>query len=181
MSTPVQVLSYSLVGNTKLTRCRGAFQIPARRQPQVFKEDELQLHFWEENRFFLNAGILLLESEIRLPFAELSSLCPRPMFSMALAGASPCEAVGRAFRAKRRAGPSKTSALPGPCFEIQMKPFKIILPGRPVAPDPQTQSRSGSGPPSSLAAAASIFSPPAPGPDTEASKPLPGSETIPAS
>src|SRR5215470_12577446 len=50
MSTPVPVLSYSLEGNTKLTQCRGAFQIPARRQPQVFKEDELQLHFWEDSR-----------------------------------------------------------------------------------------------------------------------------------
>jgi len=31
------------------------------------------------------------------------------MFSIVLAGTSPCEAVGRAFRAKRRARRSKTS------------------------------------------------------------------------
>jgi hypothetical protein len=66
MSTPVKVLSYSLVGNTKLTECRGAVQIPARRQPQVFKEDELQLHFWEDS---------LKEKRPRLNIRDIGSRC----------------------------------------------------------------------------------------------------------
>ncbi len=37
MSTSVRVLSYSLVGNTKLTQCRGALQIPVGSQLQGSK------------------------------------------------------------------------------------------------------------------------------------------------
>lgn len=49
MSTSARVLSYSLVGNTKLTRCRGALQIPVRPQLQSFKGLQLPLHFSERN------------------------------------------------------------------------------------------------------------------------------------
>jgi len=38
-----------LVGTTKVTRCRGAFQISARSQPQAFKALQLQLHFSERS------------------------------------------------------------------------------------------------------------------------------------
>jgi len=51
MSTSVRVLSYSLVGNTKLTRYRGALQILARLQPQALKGFQLQSHFSERNPY----------------------------------------------------------------------------------------------------------------------------------
>src|SRR6185369_3337212 len=52
MSTSVRVLSYSLVGNTKLTRCRGAAQIPVNPQLQTFQGLQLPLHFSDRNPKF---------------------------------------------------------------------------------------------------------------------------------
>src|SRR5215472_17880672 len=43
------VLSYSLVGNTKINRYRGAVQIPAGLQLRAFKQLQLSLHFSERN------------------------------------------------------------------------------------------------------------------------------------
>src|SRR5438045_7023777 len=45
------VLSYSLVGNTKLPRYRGALQTPVGLQLQQFKAAQRPLHFSETNRF----------------------------------------------------------------------------------------------------------------------------------
>ena len=53
ISTLVRILSYSLVGNTKLTRRRGALQIPIPPELQAFKELQLPLHFSERNRIVL--------------------------------------------------------------------------------------------------------------------------------
>jgi hypothetical protein len=50
MSTSVRVLSYSLVGNTKLTRCRGAAQISIDLQLQAVTRIQLQLHFSERSQ-----------------------------------------------------------------------------------------------------------------------------------
>jgi hypothetical protein len=44
------ILSYSLAGNTKVTRDRGALQILAPTQLQAFKGIQLQLHFTERNQ-----------------------------------------------------------------------------------------------------------------------------------
>src|SRR5215469_4134024 len=52
-----------------------------------------------------------------------SSFCHT--LSIALAGASPCEAVGRAFRAKRRAGRLKTAASP-PALGFQIRAHVLL-------------------------------------------------------
>src|SRR3954470_7841854 len=57
MSTSVPVLSYSLVGNTKLARYRGALQILGPTQLQALKRVQLRLHFSERNPK-LNGAIL---------------------------------------------------------------------------------------------------------------------------
>ena len=50
MSTSVRVLSYSLVGNTKITRCRGAAQSPVRPQLQPFQGPRRPSHFLERKQ-----------------------------------------------------------------------------------------------------------------------------------
>ena len=56
------VLSYSLVGNTKINRYRGAVQSPAELQLQPFKALETPLHFSETNpkKGFPGGPLLLL-------------------------------------------------------------------------------------------------------------------------
>jgi len=46
MSTSVRVLSYSLVGNTKINRRRGALQIPAHHNPEHSKGFNCNYTFW---------------------------------------------------------------------------------------------------------------------------------------
>jgi hypothetical protein len=68
MSTSVRVLSYSLAGNTKLTRHRGALQIPIRSQPQPLKGLQLPLHFSERNLLLLNS--FKIQNQLRPGLAE---------------------------------------------------------------------------------------------------------------